>query len=331
MEEPTMLAAKSPPPQLQLTVPKGRDAMEYYQKILEAAATDPEAMARLKSLLPQLIAMAKEDIKAWRLATPPGKNALDKLKIVLDPENRDAKAGLRDVVGQYIKLAYKFHENPSRAADFLAKAEAILPDDTRITKARRWIFRDESEMEATPPAEVVPEADADMDMGASENSSPGMASPLQPAMAADMAAIQDLLRRARINFNASRLTIPPGRNAMDRYRAVLKLDPGNEEAKRRLALIAEKLIALADGDIEEWRLSSPPGKNAMAKLAAAMELDPDNPAIKSGLKKVVDRYIRLAFRYKRDPDKAEGYLDRAEAILPKDRRIAEARSEILDF
>ncbi|BFM14154.1 hypothetical protein R50073_03370 [Maricurvus nonylphenolicus] len=65
------------------------------------------------------------------------------------------------------------------------------------------------------------------------------------------AAIDNLLRRAEQALQADRLASPAHDNAADRYRAVLKLDPQNAQAKTGLQLVVMRYVDL--------------GRNALAK------------------------------------------------------------------
>ena len=60
------------------------------------------------------------------------------------------------------------------------------------------------------------------------------------------AEIADLLEIADLNREAGRLVSPPGSNAYEAYKAVLKLDPWNAQARKGLDKIAEYLLAEAN-------------------------------------------------------------------------------------
>ncbi len=60
------------------------------------------------------------------------------------------------------------------------------------------------------------------------------------------AEIADLLEIADLNREAGRLVSPPGSNAYEAYKAVLKLDPWNAQARKGLNKIAEYLLAEAN-------------------------------------------------------------------------------------
>jgi len=70
---------------------------------------------------------------------------------------------------------------------------------------------------------------------------------LQQAIATTVVdPVAELLRLARNDVAGKRLTLPPGRNATDRYRLVLKLDRDNASARTGLVDTAKALMVVAD-------------------------------------------------------------------------------------
>ena len=62
---------------------------------------------------------------------------------------------------------------------------------------------------------------------------------------AEQEEIDGLLRAARDDINANRLTSPAGRNAFERFSKVLRMDPENAGAKAGLEAVVERYIGLA--------------------------------------------------------------------------------------
>lgn len=62
---------------------------------------------------------------------------------------------------------------------------------------------------------------------------------------AEQEEIDGLLRAARDDINANRLTSPAGRNAFERFSRVLRMDPENAGAKAGLEAVVERYIGLA--------------------------------------------------------------------------------------
>ncbi|MCP3676441.1 MAG: DUF1682 domain-containing protein, partial [Deltaproteobacteria bacterium] len=86
-----------------------------------------------------LLTEAGDDIKALRLFSPKGNDALEKYREVLrlEPGNTQAKRGLEAIVGRYIAMAEStvgMHQY-SKAEEYLAMAEGILPRGTGIKRA----------------------------------------------------------------------------------------------------------------------------------------------------------------------------------------------------
>ncbi|MBF0383263.1 MAG: protein kinase [Magnetococcales bacterium] len=308
------------------SVAKGKNIVEHYLSILARDPDNEVARKKLQSITPLLLRLADKDISQWRLTSPPGSNALEKLQAILklQPNNIEAANRVKKIVSRYIRQAYKFRNNPGQAASFLTKAEAILPSDPRIKIARGELFPD-IEAQNLPSSTTVLQPTSEQPTVDTETY------PTTQELSSEQKQeqIRILLAKAKINFKASRLTRPKGRNVVERYQAVLALDPNNQEAKKGLLIVADRLAQFAYKDIDEMRLSSPPGKNAMAKLRSALQLDPNNQTAKDGLEKVVEKYIELAYKFRNDRFRVANYLTQAEAILPNHHKIAKAREDLL--
>ncbi len=61
----------------------------------------------------------------------------------------------------------------------------------------------------------------------------------------ELKKIDNLIENAEVNLLVGRLTEPPGSNASDSYKEVLKLQPGNRKAKKGLEKIAEQYFKQA--------------------------------------------------------------------------------------
>lgn len=66
--------------------------------------------------------------------------------------------------------------------------------------------------------------------------------------------VDNLLRRAERALQADRLASPAHDNAADRYRAVLKLDPDNSQAKTGLQLVVMRYVDLARDALAKSRI-----------------------------------------------------------------------------
>jgi len=96
-----------------------------------------------------------------------------------------------------------------------------------------------------------------------------------PAATITPAAAAELMQGLGSAANAlgeGRLVEPPGENALDLYRAVLSLDPGNEQAARGIARVADALLAEAEVALFNGDLAS-----AASALDAARSASPIHP------------------------------------------------------
>ena len=92
-----------------------------------------------------------------------------------------------------------------------------------------------------------------------------------PAPAPD---VQPLLEQARLAFDAHRLTTPAENSAFALYQKALRLDPGNEDARRGLEKIVERYVRFALEAIERRQFA-----RARSMLARARLVDASHPAI----------------------------------------------------
>ncbi|MGE0031102.1 MAG: hypothetical protein AB7T20_08300 [Steroidobacteraceae bacterium] len=98
-----------------------------------------------------------------------------------------------------------------------------------------------------------------------------------PAVAAVVdndAKLLKLLDDAGTALMRDRLVDPPGRNALELYRAALALEPGNALAKHGIDNVAEKLLAEAERALEERNLPQ-----LASAIDAARSARPDHPRL----------------------------------------------------
>ena len=96
--------------------------------------------------------------------------------------------------------------------------------------------------------------------------------------------VETLLTLAEQDMQANRLTLPRGRNAFERYREVLKIEPGNQIAKQGLRSVATRKMAIIEKAIRNRNFD-----RAQKHLDHMKELLPENRKIKR-----LDNLIRNA-------------------------------------
>jgi protein TonB len=91
------------------------------------------------------------------------------------------------------------------------------------------------------------------------------------AAAAPTGSLDEVLEKARLAMDERRYIEPARNNALDHFRTVLQLDPGNAEATEGLKRLGGLLIARARTALDERRFD-----NALAELEAARSIDPND-------------------------------------------------------
>ena len=225
-------------------------AEEYMAKVDSIAPGNDEVLAlrgRIQSnaaatadlrKVGELLSSAEEDVRKNRLTTPPGNNAVERFRAVLrlDPSNDQALTGLGRVVGKYIQLANRAVAGGDlgRAGGYLAKAEGIGVESSELVAARARL-----EDEKTRQAKIA-----------------------------------QLLAAGETALERDRLDSPVGQNAVEHYRTVLTLDPGNQTAEAGLSRVVDRYLTLGHQAIEKRELDL-----ARDYLAKGEKIQPDSPAL----------------------------------------------------
>ena len=158
-----------------------------------------------------------------------------------------------------------------------------------------WFFMSKGVPRSAPPLPVPP-----------QRRPPSLRPRARPraAATAPAASLDEVLEKARLAMDERRYIEPAKNNALEHFRTVLQLDPGNAEATEGLKRLGGLLIARARTALDERRFD-----NALAELEAARSIDPNDPAPGRG----------------RRPSRFHARPDRARAD-PGDSRRAELRS-----
>ena len=162
---------------------------------------------------------ADQYLRAYNLTAPAGRNAYDAYREVLklDPNNTEAKRGIKKVGARYADLADKELKRGN-----LDKAMGFIKTGLEVdsTNRRLWSLREKINLRNEKNRQKK---------------------------------IQSLLIKANDRIAALRLTKPAGDNALYFFREVQKLDPENAEARRGLRKIADRYAALAEKEMNRFQ------------------------------------------------------------------------------
>jgi serine/threonine protein kinase len=209
---------------------------------IEAARSSAQKQQQLATLL----ATARAQAKAGRLAEPMGDNALESLARLreLDPANAEANALAVEVSGQLAALAQKAEKDKklSLALAYYDQALQAAPDNAGYRERK----------------------------GA-----------LEGQLGARMTEISRNLAAARAAIAARRFLEPAAQSADAFVEAVLKTDPDNADARKLRAELPRLIGAAATALVAEGKASQ-----AAGLLAAAAKRYPDDRALASQLASV---------------------------------------------
>ncbi len=257
--------------------------LEAQQQLAKAEAkrlAELEAARERKERIAELLEGANADIAAGRLTRPKENNAFYRLTklIAIDSDNTEAREGLKRVVEGLVERSRAAIDKRefSEAASQLAEADAVLPGSDIVSKARTALEQAKSafEQEQRQIAEAkVREAEQSASLEAERR----QAEAIERSEAAPdkVQQIETLLASAREDFEAVRLTWPPGSNALERYRKVLELDPDNANAKAGITEIGEKYLELNNQAVAQENFDK-----AKAYLDKAAQVLPESEAVK---------------------------------------------------
>ncbi len=229
------------------------------------ADLDPNALPIIdlqSRAINQMLSEARSLMIAGQLATPPDNNALQLYQQVLELEkgNPEAEAGQLIIAKHYVSLAEKALTTNSfdAAARYLQQAAELAPQLAQLKPLQLQLDQAVTEHQNSVAAA---RASAEEENNRAQSM-------------LDRFKITGLLRSAEYDVAEQRYTSPADNNALQKYRAVLQVDPANPEAMKGLAIIAKKL----QEDIETAAAADDTKK--LAKLLAELRLiDPKNPTL----------------------------------------------------
>lgn len=137
--------------------------------------------------------------------------------------------------------------NPAESTSALAAASAgsAAVDGSGIAAG-------EPSVERASPEQPAARAVAPAEPRAAARAAPRKSGP----SAKDRVRIVGMLTSAKLALGENHLMSPPGDNAFEKYRAVLALDPANDTARSGLREIASRLVARAEGALDEGDTAS---------------------------------------------------------------------------
>jgi serine/threonine protein kinase len=310
-----------------------------------------------------LLAAADADLQADRLQSPPGDNAVQKYRQVLqlEPSNLEALEGLQNVGEKYIVLANAKMKtlDIDQVDGYLNMAQKLVPNSQKLLTARRNLLNAKEDKALQRDLQLQREWQ-----------------------------VKQLLAGAKKDVAEGRLSTPMGNNALEKYSQVLTVDAINAEAnsgrnkivddlaKDTTRAIRAKDFDIADGYINTLARFFPNGsktralqnelskakqqfaglqkeKNNLLDRVASLskktmtevnnfqlrsmynrilQIDDANAVAKAGLKKIAEFDLSLADKAisNRDYEKASTYLATVNKNLPNLAGLAEAKKRLSD-
>ena len=117
----------------------------------------------------------------------------------------------------------------------------------------------------------APAADVAAAPAASDAATPTASATTAAAPAAPVGTLDEVLEKARLAMDERRYIEPAKNNALEYFRQVLVIDPGNAEATESMKRLGGLLIGRARTALDERRFD-----NALAELEAARSIDPND-------------------------------------------------------
>ena len=202
-----------------------------------------------------LLKQAEQAFAAGRLVQPEGDSAafyyLSALK--QDPNNEQARAGIDKITRHYSDAAKRYlnQDNIQQAETQLAVMKSIAPDSSVTVTLQQQI-----------------------------NNVKGKRND-----------IASLLMEAEQDYIAHRLTAPEGANALEKFSQVLKLEPGNREAKQGINKVFDYYAAAANSQLDAGNTAK--AEELLVKMDSIKPASPEARDLKQRIKQVSDKSKQL--------------------------------------
>jgi serine/threonine protein kinase/tetratricopeptide (TPR) repeat protein len=309
---------------------RSQTLFEQQEALTAALAERPELRAAVAQhwqaqRINQLLSRARAFIAADRLTSPAEGNALDTLQQGLDtaPDNARLRAAMSDLVTRYRELASAASQDEAfdaarthlqrglqvaRQYAFLdQQSEQLLADLQALETRQQASIVAKPEPETESAASIEPEASA-----ATIDTEPSTTTlPSDPLSELESQSVAELLR------NGERLLEDgDSRRAYGYFQAVLRQEPDNRQAARRLRLGSGSLIRQADRALQREQFDD--ARGFLREAAALDSGHPDYLAVSTRLERAMARQALqreeggsdavLAMRQRILLDRAEGSL-----------------------
>lgn len=215
--------------------------MELLQKTAGVSQTGAD-----KADIAALLNQCQAHFKAKRLTTGNKGTALNCYQQVLrlEPDNSEAKSGLKNIEDQYILWAKRAMRggNPGKVRQYMVALGRVNPESPDLAALRQALGESEKPPK-TPPDPSTPDTSlrtamptetkvADTEKNSIRNKEPGP-------------QITKLLKQCRKHLKAGRLTIGKKGNALDCYQEVSIHDPDNAEVRAGLKKMEKQYVRWA--------------------------------------------------------------------------------------
>jgi hypothetical protein len=245
------------------------DSSDSYETLATEGRYSPELIAAVDAALRFRASERPQSIASWREIVPPAPGGANLAgTTVSDAAGSGGAAPSRSVppIATSPVAADRYDWRLSRLLGVAALLVAIV--------AGIWVIRrpDVSPEPGAPPA-VGDEApgnaqsaplsgpagatppDANEPAGGTGPAASEPAGGAGPGAETEQGRVAELLYAARLDLEALRLMSPAGRNAYEKYREVLTLEPGNDDAEHGIEAIVDRYVGLAYRDIERKQLA----------------------------------------------------------------------------
>lgn len=234
-------------------------------------ASLPAQVDNQTRIINEMLAAADIMLAAGQLLAPPGDNALQSYQdvLTLDETNVEALAGRRAVALHYIGLTDQALAAKSLqpATLHLQQAQAIAPELPEIAE-RQAQLDEASQIQRARVAEARAKAEVE------NNRADAMLGRFK---------LTGLLRSAQYDVAEGRYTSPAGNNALEKYRQVLALNPGNTGARQGLEDLSLELESQLGQAIE-----ANDNAQAMALLQQLKLINPNNPRLQQAAEAITE-------------------------------------------